>query len=104
MESDEFDSFINQMLDAKQLSGVTDDVREMLVADLKQRLLDQINRALVDALPDDKMTAFEGLLDNPDATDEDIRQFIETSGVDTKHVVAATMLKFRDLYIETPKS
>jgi len=71
MAGDELDQFVNEMLDAKQLSGVTDDVRAQLVSDLKQRLLDQVNKALIDALPDGKMDEFEQLLD--DETIDDAR-------------------------------
>lgn len=104
MASDELDSFISRMLEAKQLSGVNEDVRTQLIADLRQRLLDRINRALIEALPDDKMDDFEGLLDDPNVTDERIQQFIVDSGVDTKKVTAATMLRFYELYVAEPKS
>lgn len=104
MESDELDAFIGGMLDEKQLSGVTDDVRKMLMDDLKNRIIDQINRALIDALPDDKMGDFEVILDNPETTDGDIQQFVESSGIDTKQIVATTLLRFREYYLQSPGS
>jgi hypothetical protein len=100
---DEMDAFINQILDAKQLSGVTDEVRTQLVADLKQRLLDQINRALIDALPDEKIEAFNTLLDDDAIDDVTVQQFITDSGVDVKRVTLRTMLQFSELYLGTPK-
>lgn len=99
MPGDELDQFITEMLSAKQLPGVTDEVHQQLVADLKQRLLDQINRALVDALPDEKMNEFEALLDNQEVSDEQVQQFIANSGVDVKRVTTETMLRFYDLYV-----
>lgn len=99
MAGDELDRFINEMLEAKKLSGVTDDVRSQLVSDLKQRLYDQINRALIDALPDEKMDEFERLLDDASLDDGSIQQFIINSGVDVKRVTTATMLRFYDLYV-----
>lgn len=100
---DEMDKFINQILDAKQLSGVTDDVRQQLVADLKQRLLDQINRALIDALPEEKAAAFDSLLDDETIDDGAVQQFIAESGVDVKRVTLQTMLRFSELYLGTSK-
>lgn len=100
---DEMDKFINQILDAKQLSGVTDDVRLQLVDDLKQRLLDQINRALVDALPEEKISVFNSLLDDDTIDDVAIQQFIAESGVDVKGVTLRTMLRFSELYLGVPK-
>ena len=102
MAGDELDQFINEMLDAKKLSGVTEDVRAQLVSDLKQRLLDQINKALIDALPDEKMDEFERLLDDESLTDEQVQQFIMNSGVDVKKVTTVTMLRFYDLYVTPP--
>lgn len=101
MADDELDKFINEILDAKQLSGVTADVRTQLVSDLKQRLLDQINRALVDAMPDDKITEFNNLLDDENLSDEAVQQFITESGVDVSGVTLQTMLRFSELYIKS---
>lgn len=103
MTGDELDQFINEMLDAKQLPPMSAETRTQLVADLKQRLLDQINRALIDALPDEKMEEFERLLDDPTIGDGAIQQFIVNSGVDAKRVATATMLRFYDLYVKPPQ-
>ena len=99
MTGDELDQFVREILAAKQLSGVNDDVRAQLVQDLRQRLLDQINRALIDALPDEKLDEFTNMLDNSEVTDELAQEFMVASGVDVKRVSIRTMLTFRDLYL-----
>lgn len=104
MKSDELDRFINEILDEKQLSGVTPEVRVQLVADLKERLLDQINRALITALPDDKMTEFNTLLDDETISDDAVTLFIAGSGVDVQKVTIQTMLRFSELYLGRPGS
>lgn len=101
MVDDELDKFIGEILTKKNLSGITDDVRAQLVTDMKERLLDQINRALVEALPDDKLEEFNNLLDSGDVNDDEVQQFISQSGVDVKKTTIATMLLFRDLYLQT---
>ena len=98
MAGDELDKFIRDILNQKQLSGVSPEVEEQLVADLKDRLIDQINRAVIDAMPEDKMDEFNQLLDN-DADDAQIQQFVANSGVDTRQVTIETMLRFRSLYL-----
>lgn len=100
MADRELDQFIHTMLDAKQLPGITNEVRAQLVADLKQRLLDQVNRALIDALPEDKIELFDHFLDDPDISDAQIQQFIIEAGVDVKQITTATMLRFYDLYVK----
>lgn len=104
MKSDELDRFINEILDEKQLLGVTPEVRVQLVSDLKERMLDQINRALITALPDDKMTEFNTILDDETVSDEAVTQFIATSGVDVQKVTIQTMLRFSELYLGRPGS
>ncbi len=99
MQQDELDKFINQILDEKQLSGVSDEVRVQLVADLKERLTDQINRALIDTIPEQKIDELNNLLDNSEVTDEQIQQFIIDCGVDDKKVALETMLRFAELYL-----
>ncbi len=99
MQQDELDKFINQILDEKQLSGVNDEVRVQLVADLKERLTDQINRALIEAIPEQKIDELNNLLDDDSVTDEQIHKFITDSGVDDKKVALETMLRFGELYL-----
>ena len=99
MQEDEFDKFINQLLDEKQLPGVSGDVRAQLVVDLKERLADQINRALIEAIPEQKIDELNKLLDNNDVTDEQIQQFIIDCGVDDQQVALHTMLRFSELYL-----
>ncbi len=99
MAGNELTQFIRDILAEKQLSGVDDEVREQLVSDLTSRLLDQINRALIDALPDDKLQEFNAMLDDEAVSDEAVQQFIATSGVNVQQVTIQTMLRFRDLYL-----
>lgn len=96
---DELDQFVEEMLTAKELSGVTDEVRAQLVRDMKKQLLDQINRALINALPDDKVAELSSMLDDNSVDESSLQQFIVDAGVDVRQVTARTMLQFRDLYI-----
>lgn len=101
MAGGELDRFIADILEAKKLSGITDDVRAQLISDLKQTLLDQINRALIEALPEEKLNEFNAMLDDSNVTDDAIQQFIMNSGVDVQKVTTQTMLLFRGLYLQT---
>jgi hypothetical protein len=99
MNGDELNQFIRDILAEKQLSGVDESVREQLVVDMKQRMLDQINRALIEALPDEKIDEFSAMLDDPEASDQIVQDFMMRSGVDVKRVTLQAMLTFRDLYL-----
>lgn len=103
MAGDDLDKFVADILEAKQLSGVDDLVRDQLISDLKSSLLDQINRALINALPEDKLDELNAKLEDDSVTDETIQQFIMDSGVDVQRVTVETMLAFRSLYLQTPE-
>lgn len=96
---EDVDKFIDQLITDKQLSGVTDEVRVELKQDLTQRLLDQIDRAVIDALPEDKATELSEKLDDDNFSSDDATKFIQESGVDMQNVALVTMLRFRDLYL-----
>jgi FKBP-type peptidyl-prolyl cis-trans isomerase (trigger factor) len=99
MVPDEFDTFINGILDDKKLPGLDDEVRAQLVRDLRQRLLDQINRAVIEALPEDKLVELDAAMDNPDVSEDQVQRLIVDSQIDVKRITAETMLRFRDLYL-----
>ena len=99
MAEDKLNQFISEIIDAKNLSGVSDDVRAQLHADLSAQLEDQINAALVNALDPSKVEELNVMLDQEGVTDEQVRQFIDGSGVDSAAVAAKTMIRFRDLYL-----
>lgn len=98
MNQELIDKFIKDLLDAKDLNGVDDEVRQQLEQDLKTRLLDQIDRAIIEALPEDKLSGFNALLDN-NSTAQDVQKYIIECGVDTQKVTLETMLRFRALYL-----
>ena len=98
MDQDALSKFINDIIDAKNFKTLNGDVRQQLEKDLKNRLLDQIDRAVLGALPENKIDGFNELLDR-DASKQEIQQYVATSGVDTKKITLETMLRFRSLYL-----
>ena len=86
------------IIDAKNFKTLDSDVRRQLEQDLKNRLLDQIDRAVLRALPENKIDGFNDLLDR-NASQQEVQQYIANSGVDTKKITLETMLRFRSLYL-----
>lgn len=95
------DKFIDQIIDAKQLPGLNDEVRSQLKDDLRRRLMDQIDRAAVTALSDEKAEELSKKLDDENFTPEDAAKFMQESGVDLSKVTLETMIRFRMLYLGT---
>ena len=100
---DDLDTFIKEIIDTKQLPGLTDDARQGLHEEMRDRLLDMINRSLIDALSDEKAEELSSLLDHEGVSDEVVSQFIATSGIDASKVTAKTLIAFRALYLQTPQ-
>ena len=98
---DQLDTFIRDIIEAKQLPGITEEAKKGLLEEMREGLLDQINRALIEALPEDKVAAFSALLDNEATSEEEVQAFIANSGVDVEKVTAKTMLAFRNLYLQS---
>ncbi|MBR6134284.1 hypothetical protein IKQ38_02280 [Candidatus Saccharibacteria bacterium] len=92
------EKFIDQLIDEKGL-GVEGDVRKQLKLDMMERLLDQIDRASINALPEDKAIELADKLDDENFTDEQVADFMKDSGVDLERVALETMLQFRLLYL-----
>lgn len=102
--NDPFTTFIKEMLGAKAWSQqVSDEVKAQLESDLHSQLMDQIDRAVIEALPEEKVDGLNELLDR-EASEEEIQQYIVASGVDVQRVTTEAMLRFRDLYLGTDSS
>ncbi|MBQ3293449.1 hypothetical protein IJG93_04120 [Candidatus Saccharibacteria bacterium] len=94
------DEFIESLLNDKGIE-VEPDIREDLKADMKKRLEDQINRAAIQALSEEKADELAKRLEDPNFTNEDMAKFMQDSGVNLAEVALETMLKFRGFYLGT---
>lgn len=105
MQGDELDQFVRDMLAEKNLPGLENEaVRDQLVEDLKEELLDQVDRAVALAIPEDKIDGFNALLENSETSDDTLREYIENSGVDMQKVAGETLVRFRELYLTPPEA
>ena len=66
---------------------------------MASRLIDQINRAAIMELSEEKATELAELIKNPDFTSEQMTKFIQDSGVNLSEVALETMLQFRTFYL-----
>jgi len=94
------DEFIESLLNDKGITDVDPEIKEELKTDMKNRLLDQINRAAIMQLSEEKAAELADLVDNPDFTNEKMTEFLQNSGVNLTEVALDTMLKFRGFYLE----
>lgn len=95
---EQVNQFIDSLIDEKGLS-VEGDVREELRKDMADRLMTQIDNALINALPSDKVAELNEKLDDPNFSEQDTYDFINNSGIDTQRVILETMMQFKMLYV-----
>lgn len=95
------DEFIESILNDKGIETPDEETRNQLKEDMKNRLLDQIDRAAIQALPEDKAAELAEKIDKPDFTNDDMVKFVQESGVDLAEVALETMLQFRNFYLGT---
>jgi len=100
---EQLDAFIGEIIEAKKLPGLSDEVKNGLIEDMRTRLLDLINRALIGELSDEQIDSFNVLMDQPQFDQDATEKFFAEQGIDTQQVAARTMLQFRDLYLNPPK-
>lgn len=93
------DEFIEQILTEKGITDLDPEIREELKNDMKNRLLDQIDRAAVMQLSEEKAAELAAKVDDPNFTNDDMTKFMQESGVNLAEVALDTMLRFRNLYL-----
>lgn len=96
-----FGKFIDQLIAEKNLPGVDDTVKSVLREDLHDRLLDFVDRALVEAMPDEAVTKLNDLVDS-EAPEEDVQAHVASS-VDTEQVTTLALIRFKNLYLDAEK-
>lgn len=95
------DDFIESLLNEKGITDIEPEVRDELKSEMKARLEEQIDRAAVQALSEEKATELASLVDDPDFTNEKMAEFMQNSGVNLTEVALETMLQFRNFYLGT---
>ena len=93
------DDFLESLLNDKGITDVDPEIRAELKEDMKKRLMDQINKAAIMKLSEEKATELAVLIDNPDFTNEKMTEFMQEAGVNLTEVALDTMLKFRGFYL-----
>ena len=92
-------AFADGLLNEKGLGEMSDEVRQEMLQDLVERLSDFVNRAILEALPEEKIAELDELIDRDVATPEAVSELINGVGFDVSERVAKAMEKFREIYL-----
>jgi len=99
---DELDQFIIEIIEEKNLPGLTEEVKSQLIDDLKAQLLDRVDHALLEELSDEQLDEFTEQVSQSE-DEHAAEQYLTSHGVDIQKISARVMLAFRDLYLQNPR-
>lgn len=92
--------FCEQMMIDKGLDDLSGKAREEVRNDLKEKLILEINRSILAALPDEKFDELDKKMEEGSLTPEEISAAVEGANLDIDKITEETMLKFRELYLQ----
>ncbi len=92
------EKFAENLLQEKELENVDRRTRDIMRAELVDRLEKVTNRVLVDAIPEDKLPAFEQLIDKGADPDE-LRAFVQENVPEIENKLIDAYFDFRRLYL-----
>lgn len=91
------DSFVDGLIEEKGLGTLDPEVRDQVAHDLKSRVEDRINAAIITHVPQDKIAEFNTLLD--EGSETKIHEFITASVPKGDETIAETLMSFRSTYL-----
>ena len=103
MSNEEFlEAFAKGLLVEKGLGEMDDETRAEMIKDLVERITTFVNRAVLEALPEDKLEQINQLADGDVSVDE-INKVVQESGIDTDQITTNALEKFRSIYLDPNK-
>lgn len=94
--------FVEQLIAEMGLGDVDEKKKSRLQEKLSEKLIDEINRALIAVLPEEKLVILENLPEDARAS-EKVAEMVEEAGIDTKKLVSEVLEEFRTAILEECK-
>lgn len=91
--------FIDSLLEQKGITDLDEEARERVIGNMTESLLDKIDEAAINALPEDKAVELASGLENGSIKREDVANYMKDAGLDLEKISFDTMMIFRDLYL-----
>lgn len=94
------DYFVEGIMEEKGVDAPTDEIRESMKKELKDQLMQQIDRSLVAELPDEKLEELTRTASaNGQLDPQVVADAINEAGLDIAEITAGTMQRFREIYL-----
>lgn len=99
MKDDNFDKFVDSLIVEKDLKGLTAEGREQIATELKNLIAEEVNRAILMELPDEKLDELDARMNEGPLSEEEMQEFLSNSGVDIPKITTKTLMYFRSFYL-----
>lgn len=93
-------TFVDKMMADKGLGVMSAEQQEELRKNLRVKVEEQIEQAMLRALSDAQLLELEKLVDNG-ASDEELDAFFESSGADFTKAAEQAMVEFRNAFLNS---
>lgn len=104
-DEETIDLFIEGIMQEKGINAPTEEIYQELKNSLKTQLLKEIDRSLIGELPDDKLDELNRMVvANGQIAPEVIAKMIQDANLDVTDIVANTMVRFREIYLDQNKT
>lgn len=95
------DLYVEQMMIDKGITELEGEARDEMRKDLKERLLMEINRSMLMALPDEIFERLNQKMEDGSLTAGDVEAAVKEAGLNVDEITEATMAEFRKIYLES---
>lgn len=95
--------FVDGIMNEKGIDAPTEEIHQQIHNEVKNQLLTEIDRSIIGELPDDKLAELSAITEQGGTPDpRAIADAVEEAGLDVLSITAATMGRFRNLYLGRP--
>ena len=99
----DLEAFVGGLLAKKRYTSFSEAEQNTIKEDLLDRLVAQLEIALTDALPEDKVAELTAKLQAGDMSDDEIGQFLRENNVNIEEITSKTKDQFEKFFMmETP--
>ena len=91
------DNFVENLIKEKGLPDLDPAIMDQMKADLKERVSNRVNAAIIAKMPPDQLDVFEKKMDAGD--EQDLENYIAAQIPDLENVLAQELLEFRVTYL-----
>lgn len=94
---DQLEQFVREIIQAKNTT-LDAETEQGMVEEMVERLTNQINRDIINAMPEEMVDEMNQIMDTSDDMSK-VWEVVDRSGINQQAIIARTMINFRQQYL-----